>query len=417
MLLLQVRRGPGSRRAPRRVLFLALPLLTACGGGEPSGATGLDALPTFTVAAEPEVTVGVVKGEAPYLLGGVADALRLDDGTLVVADCAAGELRSYDARGRFLRSVGRLGEGPGEFTFLRRVFRGGGDTLVAWDGLRLRATVFTPEGRVARTFELPLASGLSVPDVLGRLEDGSFVARRPDLRTTAAPGTPYRAAVTLLLLDAGGRPSDSVADLPAGDLMAPATPRGPYLGLRFARTAVFAVTPHGVYYGGQDGTGVIRFDAALGRVGATRTLTRPDPVAADVEAAYRAVLDEGADRPPDGVVPATVAAFPDSLPAYGDLVAGTDGRLWVQDPSRPGRYPLAWTAYRDGAAVARLEMPPRFFPFELGPDWVLGVAYDELSVERVELWRTERGPLPGRILPPRDAAPPMISRCGAWASR
>lgn len=106
------------------------------------------------------------------------------------------------------------------------------------------------------------------------------------------------------------------------------------------------------------------------------------------------------------------------MPSFGDLIAGREGWLWVEDPERPGSHPLVWTAYEDGEPVARAEIPPRFFPFEFGHDWVLGVAFDELSVERVQLWRLVPGELSDRTLPPRDARPPIVHpRCGTWTSR
>lgn len=81
-------------------------------------------------------------------------------------------------------------------------------------------------------------------------------------------------------------------------------------------------------------------------------------------------------------------------------------------------YPLAWTAYEDGAPVARAELPPRFFPFEFGRDWVLGITYDELRVERVHLLELVEGELPGLELTPREGqAPTNMPRCGPWAGR
>lgn len=111
-------------------------------------------------------------------------------------------------------------------------------------------------------------------------------------------------------------------------------------------------------------------------------------------------------------------SFADSMPAYGDVLAGRDGRLWVQDPYRMRRYPLTWTAYEEGVPVARAELPPRFFPFEFGRDWVMGITYDELRVERVRLIELVEGELPGLELTPREGqAPTNMPRCGPWAGR
>lgn len=67
--------------------------------------------------------------------------------------------------------------------------------------------------------------------------------------------------------------------------------------------------------------------------------------------------------------------------------------------------------------MARLELPPRFFPFEFGHDRVLGITYDENTIERVELWPLVEGELPGVALPNRNAMPPAVPRSGSWAAR
>lgn len=396
----------------------ALWTLTACTGADEGGSgAGSPAPSTFVVAAEPEVSIGVQKGEAAYELSGVSDATRLSDGTIIVADCQSAQLRWFDVSGRFLRSAGRSGQGPGEFVFLRRLFPLGGDTVGAYDGLQPRITIYTPDGSLARVVSLGPMTAQS-PDVLGRLSNGLFVARRFDYRTTAPPGTLYRTTDAILLLDESGQPVDSIVGLPASDMRAPPTPSGPYLGLRLQRNAVISVLPDGVVYGGQDAAGLIELDGALERVGVTTTVTRPEPVTEEVKQAYQAMMDAGDDKPPEGIGTSSVDEYPDSMPAFGAVLAGRDGRLWVEDPVRPGRQPLAWTAYEDGETVARVEIPPRFFPFEFGRDWVLGVSYDELAVEQVELRRFVPGEPSGRVLTPREAAPPLLPmRCGAWASR
>lgn len=70
----------------------------------------------WSVGAEPEVSIGVVDGPAEYQLSAVSSAVRLPDGRILVAEGGSGELRYYGADGEHLRSVGREGEGPGEFS-------------------------------------------------------------------------------------------------------------------------------------------------------------------------------------------------------------------------------------------------------------------------------------------------------------
>jgi hypothetical protein len=45
---------------------------------------------------------------------------------------------------------------------------------------------------------------------------------------------------------------------------------------------------------------------------------------------------------------------------------------------------------RDGLLIGRMEGPEGFEITDSGPDYILGVAKDDLDVERVRLYRLER---------------------------
>ena len=74
--------------------------------------------------------------------------LRLEDGTVVVADRGANELRLFDAAGGFIRSLGGPGEGPGEFQLLNEVWTRG-DTILVSDNIQSRISVFGRGGDVS----------------------------------------------------------------------------------------------------------------------------------------------------------------------------------------------------------------------------------------------------------------------------
>ncbi len=76
----------------------------------------------------------------------------------------------FDARGRFLRRIGRQGQGPGEFTLRPTMLFGPGDTLYALDVNARRMTVFSPEYEVVRTAPLSLFFNTAA-----RLPDGRFL--------------------------------------------------------------------------------------------------------------------------------------------------------------------------------------------------------------------------------------------------
>src|SRR5690606_16258532 len=72
---------------------------------------------------------------------------------IVVAD-ASNEVRVFDRAGAFVRSFGRTGEGPGEFTYLDALAFAPDGTLLARDSRLMRVTRFDTAGAVAGSFRL-----------------------------------------------------------------------------------------------------------------------------------------------------------------------------------------------------------------------------------------------------------------------
>src|SRR5690606_37125397 len=64
---------------------------------------------------------------------------------IVVAD-ASNEVRVFDRAGSFVRSFGRTGEGPGEFTYLDALAFAPDGTLLARDSRLMRVTRFDTAG-------------------------------------------------------------------------------------------------------------------------------------------------------------------------------------------------------------------------------------------------------------------------------
>ena len=139
--------------------------------GEPIWAAGEG----WRVLEEPAVDIGVLDGDPVYQLFDARDAARLASGEIVIANRGTQELRFYDAAGRFLRSAGREGEGPGEFRSLVSVAVVE-DSIFAYDIRLNRISVFESTGRFVRSFRLESpADGRSYPSPVGALPDGSLL--------------------------------------------------------------------------------------------------------------------------------------------------------------------------------------------------------------------------------------------------
>lgn len=73
-----------------------------------------------------------------------------------------GELDLFDRSGRWLRQIGRPGEGPGEYREIMAVELVAGDSIWIFDPPNSRITVLSPEFNVVRTLPLGLSAEAAV---------------------------------------------------------------------------------------------------------------------------------------------------------------------------------------------------------------------------------------------------------------
>ena len=80
------------------------------------------------------------------------------EGNIYVVDSGATNIKKFDAQGKFLKTIGREGQGPGEFggifycTFA-------GNRLIVWDSGNLRLCAFDSEGEYIDSLNIPYGSG------------------------------------------------------------------------------------------------------------------------------------------------------------------------------------------------------------------------------------------------------------------
>jgi hypothetical protein len=130
-------------------------LLGSCSGADHADAADtVDAdVSEWTTSAEPELQIGVVDGDAHYLMHELVSAVTLPDGRIAALNAGSHELRVYDENGRLLSQTGRRGGGPGEFQRPRRVYLLG-DTLAVFDGSSNRLSLHRLDGEFIGTLPL-----------------------------------------------------------------------------------------------------------------------------------------------------------------------------------------------------------------------------------------------------------------------
>ena len=92
----------------------------------------------------PEVSIGELDGPDEYLFGNVTSIAVDDDRTVYVFDGQAQHIRIFDSAGTYIRTLGRPGEGPGEFARAEAVAVLPDDRVVVRDAGDKNIQVFGP---------------------------------------------------------------------------------------------------------------------------------------------------------------------------------------------------------------------------------------------------------------------------------
>lgn len=205
---------PRSRRPPTArclagAILAALTLAAGCGEGSgpssapPAGvevrdslgvsivevrsldAPGADGLEVVWADSVRFGQTGTADADPEYLFGAVSGAIRLSDGTVVVADMQALALRMFAPDGTHLRTVGRRGEGPGEFLAVTGLQRLPGDSIFVVDR-GTRWSLFDHDGDFVTSGRFDLSNWASdiYPEIAGVFSDGSFYIRHRFTRET-----------------------------------------------------------------------------------------------------------------------------------------------------------------------------------------------------------------------------------------
>ncbi len=397
---------------PRRTALLALLALTAACGGkddaretaivrDSAGVTVVESSAArwkegagWRLAAEPKVAIGSEEGAPEEQFGFVSDALRMADGSLLVADGQSQDLRVYDAAGRYLRTVGRKGGGPGEYQGLHALVPLRGDSIGAIDVYGMRLSVLAPDGRHVRSVRVRPDDEWAVPSVAGVFPDGSPLVAVEHSRRFRNSETMKRDTARLLRYTAEGAPRDTIAWYAGLQTL---TITGPNMAMR-SPVAFGALTARGFHgdavYVADNARAEVR---VLGPDGGLRRLFRwahsPEPVSDEEKAIYRERQLAGAEASLRPAVERMLAEmpWPKRKGAFESLTVDAGGNVWIRAYRSGREETVRWTVFDpEGRLLGELRMPEALRVTEIGPDYVLGVHRDEADVQQVRLYPLER---------------------------
>lgn len=366
----------------------------------------------WRIDPEPFLSIGSLEGDESELFGRVVGLASLPTGEIVVADGQTMQLRLFDEAGGFLRTVGRQGEGPGEFFEMSGLRVVAGDSVVVLNRHGGRVHLLDPDLEFVRRSRPRLVEPGAEPvefsaSIAGVFGDGRLLMidymRGCGVREAGLCADSARFFRT----DAEGRVVAGFGQRAYGRTVFDEPEGGPFFAYRWPHPQpIWATGVDGRFYHVESpAREVLVFSPAgaleqrivlRGRAPAwsrrelfPRRTTRPAGVGID-SAGFEA-MDERM----------RAGALPDTFPTFADIAVDADGWLWLQeylppapDPERPPRWYIfdpdghLRHSVRAPPGMTDLFRPASYRPRPLiGRSRILAVTTDELGVERVVGYR------------------------------
>jgi len=364
----------------------------------------------------PEVSIGVLDGPEEYLFGSIYSIAVDDEGQVYVLDGQARNIRVFDSDGAYIEMAARRGEGPGELSNAFSVVVLPDGRIIAHEPADMRVKVLGPEPRDHEQWTYP-PGAVVLPVQPLRIDRNGHVLVAAASSSPAGGVRQY-----VLAMDSDGQLLDSLAP-PGGGFEPPSLQFRLPFPIRGRSTTSIAVplTARRHWTMNSNGeflTGVstdYRID--LWRDDAVLRIEREyEPVATSVaERDYHRERTVQSIRRTQPDWNWTGPAVPDTKPPFTGIVAGRDGRIWVQlsteaqpvvndahDPDNPRSEPVTWESpvrydafEPDGTYLGTLGKPKGFLVGPAEPifdgDHVWSVTRDESGGQRVVRYRIAVG--------------------------
>ena len=391
--------------ARRLAVALGAGLVIACGGRpEPGGALARDsagvsivenvapvdgALPRYRLDSVPLIDIG--GGSDPHAeFGDGVRAIGWPGRSIVVA--VQHELRWFDRRGQWIRTVGREGSGPGEFRQIDLVSRFGDSVLVYDFGLR-RASVFDSAGRYGRGTTMVDADTLGETFPVGVLADGRML-----IATYHSPrGNGLRRdRITLRVGTRTGAVEATIGTFPYVEQLVEVITGGVSMGrVAFGRMTYWGVRDSSILVATNERFGFdwYSLDGKLNQ--SVRRTWTPVPVTAED---VNAQIDDWLSGFPAGMEERKAKARavwiaaprPEAKPPYGPVLVSAAGEVWVQEYGEPGQRnrPARYSVFdRAGRWLCRVAMPAGVDPLAVEGDEILATWRDRDDATHVRVYR------------------------------
>ena len=352
----------------------------------------------------PEVSIGELDGPEELLFGWIWSIAVANNGNVYVFDEQVQDVRVFDSTGGYVETLGRRGQGPGEFSRAEAIALLPDGRLVVRDPGNQRVEVFGPGAGQTDQWRYNSGNAYSMSPLHTDEHGRTFLVTRDVSRDGSA--------MHLIVLGPDGMPVDTLPD-PASEYEAPmltATSGSGTSGasVPFAPRFQWTVHPDGHFLTGLPSEYRIDLVRGDGVFRIERT-TDPAPIH-DEERAYHREHVVRSMRNTDPHWSWNGPPIPEHKPFFQGLVVGRDRRIWVRlvtdavpvenesyDPENPFSAPVNWVEslrydvfQPDGTYLGAMVPPDEFLPYPhpiFDGDKVWAVTRDELGVERVVRYR------------------------------
>jgi hypothetical protein len=320
-----------------------------------------------TVVATPLALIGQVDGPQELLFGKIAAVAADDSGTIYVADGLSSNVRAYNIAGSHLGTLGREGQGPGEFRYLRDLVLDAEQNLHVRGAFRV--SVFgKSQGR-------PFADSLRRTWAIRGLDNPPNTRSKADGSRYYLPSYTYRDFLIrgffYVVFDALGNTQDTVFVPPlpnpevSGRATYPIDERGNGIGVEGVNRAPFEATPSwDITRNGQvlaaagDQYQLVEVSAAGDTVRVIRYDVPSMPIPArelqDSARAFRARLDSiriPLERMRGMSMRARRAELPTVFPQILAVQVDRAGNIWLRRWPRGGRTETLFDVLRPSGAL------------------------------------------------------------------
>ncbi len=351
----------------------------------------------WTIAPEPSWRAGWSANAPETEFYDIVSVVELADGSIAVADRGLARIVVIDADGTVRQTLGRAGDGPGEFAGLAQVFADDDGGIYAFDVRQQRLTRWSLKSGVLRSTTLSRAAFGRRMSGAGRLGSGELYVWEAPRLEASHPGDVVRDVVGIHRLSGDGIVGDRLVAIPG--MYATQFEVQGQVGIRsvmFSPRALHTQLGRCILSMPGDGTSITVTRVA--GAGGDARIPLPFPAQPTDESDRRKWVEGTAaanDAPPEAIrmleAVASELAMVDRFPVANRIIGDPAGYVWLERYAPPEGPSGDWSVLDGrGAVVGEIALPEGFRLMGVTDDRIIGVWSDDLGRQEVRAYALRR---------------------------